>query len=476
MVGGPYSFPMIVSPAPRSNLDRWIHRTLVYPLAVTLRGEHSVFRRLEALRAMESWDPAGLATARESRLREILAHALERVPYWREHTPHVSRALVDQSPVDALRLIAPLDKIDLQRHGDELRAAGRTGRVSLKTTGGSTGQPVTVLKNADALAGEMAASWLGYGWAGIRMGDRAVRFWGHPASTRRRLRFLAADVAMHRRRFSAFAFGPDDLQRYWGACLRFRPDYFYGYVSMLVAFAEFVESRGYDGKALGLRAVVTTSEVLGEPQARLLARVFGCTVQNEYGCGEVGPIAYSCAEGALHIMAMNVWLEALSPAGEPVPPGETGDLVVTDLHNTAMPLLRYRVGDRGALGEPCRCGKPWPVLARIWGRAYDFVEGADGRRYHGEFFLYFFEELRDRGHGVDQFQVTQLDSRTLRFDVVVPPSRLAEVESAIGTWVTRVLPGMQASVRAVPAIARAASGKMRLIINALADPGSAQAS
>ncbi len=473
MVGRPYSFPMTVPMPPRSSLDRWMHRRLVYPLAVGLRGEASVFRRLKALRAMESWDPARLAAARETRLGEILTHALDRCPYWQARAAQVPRQLVTRSPVEALRLIEPLDKVSLQKSAVELRATGGTGRVSLKTTGGSTGQPVTVLKNADALAGEMAASWLGYGWAGIRIGDRAVRFWGHPTSARRRLRFLAADIAMHRRRFSAFAFGPEDLERYWHTCLRFRPDYFYGYVSMLVAFAEFVESRGYDGRSLGLRAVVTTSEVLGEPQARLLARAFGCMVQNEYGCGEVGPIAYSCPEGALHIMAMNVWLEVLSAAGEPVPLGETGDLVVTDLHNTAMPLLRYRVGDQGVLGEACRCGRPWPVLARIWGRAYDFVEGADGRRYHGEFFLYFFEELRDRGQGVDQFQVTQLDSRTLRFDVVVPPSRLAPVQGAIADWVTRMLPGMLAVVRPVPSIQRAPSGKMRLIVNAMAEPGSA---
>ena len=425
---------------------------------------------------MESWDPGRLVTAREARLREVLSHAFERSPYWRERSVHIPGSLLLESPAEALRLVPLLDKVALQRSALELRAEGRLGRVSLKTTGGSTGQAVTVLKNAEALAGEMAASWLGYGWVGIRIGDRAVRFWGNPASARRRLRFLAADVAMHRRRFSAFAFGPEDLERYWRICTRFRPDYFYGYVSMLVAFADYLHGRKYDGRSLGLRAVVSTSEVLGEPQARLLADTFGCPVQNEYGCGEVGPIAYSCPEGALHIMAMNVWVEVLSPSGTPVPPGDSGELVVTDLHNTAMPLLRYRVGDQGALGDACRCGRPWPVLARIWGRAYDFVEGVDGRRYHGEFFLYFFEELRDRGNGVEQFQVTQAGARILRFDVVVSAASEAKVRVAIMQWVARVLPGMDVVVRAVPAIQRAPSGKMRLIVNDVASTETARPS
>jgi phenylacetate-CoA ligase len=401
--------------------------------------------------------------------------ARQRAPYWQRRTAQIPDELIATAPERALQLIEPLEKAALQQRAAELRASGRVGRISRKTTGGSTGQAVTVVKDAAALASEMAASWLGYGWSGIRLGDRAVRFWGQPAAAQRRLRFLAADIAMHRRRFSAFAFGPEDLERYWRTCITFRPDYFYGYVSMLVAFAEFVEARGYDGASLGLRAVVTTSEVLAEPQARLLARVFGCQVQNEYGCGELGPIAYSFPEGALHIMALNVWVEVLSPTGEAVAPGESGDLVVTDLHNRAMPLLRYRVGDQGALGGFCRCGRPWPVLDRIWGRAYDFVEGIDARRYHGEFFLYFFEDLRERGFRVEQFQVTQQDRQSLRFDIVVAPENEAAVRQAISSWLARALPGMHGTVRSVPAIQRAASGKMRLIVNAMAERSSSPA-
>jgi phenylacetate-CoA ligase len=234
---------------------------------------------------------------------------------------------------------------------------------------------------------------------------------------------------------------------------------------MLVAFAEFVRTQGYNGRALGLRAIVTTSEVLGEPQERLLAETFGCVVQNEYGCGELGPIAYSCPEGSLHIMAMNVWVEVLSPSGAPVPSGEDGELVITDLHNLAMPLLRYRVGDQGVLGRDCGCGRPWPVLGSVWGRAYDFVAAPDGRRYHGEFFLYFFEDLRERNEGVDQFQVIQSGPRALRFDLVVAPFREVAVRAAIVAWVDRVLPGMTATVRLVPSIHRTPSGKMRLIVN-----------
>ena len=125
--------------------------------------------------------------------------------------------------------------------------------ASNKITGGSTGQAVTIVKDRRATACERAAMWLGYGWRGVRMGDRAARFWGSPFASRRRWLTKASDAAMHRIRFSAFAFGDADLERYWNACVRFGPDYFHGYVSMLEAFARFVQSRGHDGEPSGSR-------------------------------------------------------------------------------------------------------------------------------------------------------------------------------------------------------------------------------
>jgi phenylacetate-CoA ligase len=198
-------------------------------------------------------------------------------------------------------------------------------------------------------------------------------------------------------------------------------------------------------------------------------------VQDEYGCGEVGPIAYQCEQGRLHVMSENLLVEVLTEKGELAGPGQTGEIVVTDLNNRAMPLIRYRLGDFAVVGRPCSCGRGFPVLENIRGRAYDFVERADGRRYHGEFFMYLFEDLRSHGLPIGQFQITQIARRALEILVVTPESASAEVEARIGHQLGDRLPGMEVTVRRVESIPREASGKMRVIRSMVAKAGGTSA-
>ena len=452
--------------------SRFIHRHLVYPTVVGLRGEAGVFRALHLLRALEQRRAEEVRAEQEARLRRALAYAAARTPYYRERWPSIDFARTDGR--EALTQLPTIDKQTLQQHAAALEAVPKPSRTTRKTTGGSTGQAVTVTKDRNALAWEMASSWLGYGWFGVQRGDRAARFWGDPFTLKRRMRYAAADFAMNRVRFSAFAFDARSFREYWRRTVAFEPDYFYGYASMLVEFARFVEAHGLDATRLGLRVVISTSEVLSDVHRELLGTVFGCPVQNEYGCGELGPIAYSCERGPLHIMTSNVFVEVLRSDGSPADIGQAGELVVTDLNNRAMPLIRYRVGDFGVRAAGCDCGRPFPALERIFGRAYDFVRGLDGMKFHGEFFMYLFEELRQRGLGVDQFQIVQTDVAHVRADVVTAsdpdPALLAHVADRIAEH----LPGMQLTVRRVAEIRRAPSGKMRVVINettARADDG-----
>jgi len=451
-------------------LSRSLHRNLVYPAVVGLRGEQSVFRHLRELEASQWLSPEELERRQCAALAETLRYASQYVPYYRETWGRS----IDVSPDTAQEVLAALPfltKRELQEAADALVSERRPRRVTRKTTGGSTGQAVTLLKDREATAREMAASWLGYGWWGVRIGDRAVRFWGQPFTRQRRLRFVAADLAMHRIRFSAFAFDSADLRAYWRRCLRFRPDYLYGYVSMLDAFACHLLDAGIDGRQLGLKLVVTTAEVLSEPQRAHLRAAFGCPVQNEYGCGEVGPIAYECPSGALHLMTGHLFVELVGPGDRAVGPGESGEVVVTDLANRATSLVRYRLGDFAVAGSgPCSCGRGFPTLQRIWGREYDFVETRDGRRFHGEFFMYLFEELQQKGIGVPQFQVVQEGPADLAIALLSPTEPTAEQLTHLKNRIALHLGSMRIAVTRVDRLERARSGKMAVIVNRWRNP------
>ena len=126
--------------------------------------------------------------------------------------------------------------------------------------------------------------------------------------------------------------------------------------------------------------------MLEDDDRRLLEQVFGCPVFNRYGCREVSVVASECAAHAgLHVMAEGLYVEIETPHG-PAAPGRDGRVLVTDLLNHAMPLIRYRIGDMAAWAAgDCPCGRGLPRLERVAGRVTDFLVGADGRLVSGVF-------------------------------------------------------------------------------------------
>ena len=441
-------------------MEPWLARNLCYRPATWLRGE-PVFRLLRRYESSQWWSPERLREEQESALGALLRYATERVPYYRRAAAEagLEPAALTARDLDRLPL---LHKTDLVSHAGDLLAPQLPGTTSWKTTGGSTGEPVRVRKNRSALAAEQAASWRSYGWYGIQPGDRQARFWGVAFSRRARWRYRAIDFVLNRRRFSAFGFGRDELRAYFDELAGFRPAWVYGYASMLEAFASFCAAEDLPLAALGVRAVVSTSEALGPEARERIGAAFGAPVFDEYGCGEVGPILYECEQGSLHLMAENLFVE-LAPDPTPSEP-EARRLILTDLHNRAMPLIRYDVADRVVPAPPCGCGRGLTPFRRVFGRAYDFIPAADGARFHGEFFLYLLEAARDRGIPIRQAQFVEAAPGSVEIRIVPAPGYDDEMGRALAQELAARSEGrLRAEARVVDEIPRERSGKIRLI-------------
>ncbi|GAB4334210.1 MAG: AMP-binding protein [Calditrichia bacterium] len=427
-----------------------------------LRGENYP-ACLKQAEAFQWWPEDDQKSWQNKKLKNLLKVAREQVPFYQERYQALGAALSDFSIEDITRLPF-VTKADLKaRHGDLINPHFK-GRVTVKTTGGSTGQAVTVHKNRSATAWEQAANWRGFRWAGLDLGAKQARFWGVPFSQKDRLRTKLIDWAAHRLRLSAFSFSEADLERYLEELNRFKPDYFYGYVSMLNQFAEFLERRNLRLN-FSPKAVITTSEVLTAVHRERFERVFRTRVFVEYGCGEIGTIAHECEEGSLHVNADNVILEILNEDRH-CRQGELGEIVVTELNNVAMPLIRYRMGDFASFAkENCPCGRTLPVIENIAGRAYDLVYNREGKLFHGEFFMYIFEQVKQKNLGVNAFQVIQEDTEHFTIKIQPGPNYGPETEKLI----TRLIHegyGDYAQIRfqMVEKIEREKSGKMRLIV------------
>ena len=226
------------------------------------------------------------------------------------------------------------------------------------------------------------------------------------------------------------------MREYTEILNRFRPRYFYGYVSMLAAYAEYLRSSG-NRLQFDLHAVVSTSEVLTSYHRTLFEQTFGAQVFNEYGCGELGTIAHECEHGSMHINAENLIVEILR-GDNACAPHEVGEIVATELNNAGMPLIRYRLGDFAAFSDrPCSCGRTLPVIESIAGRAYDLIYNKEGRMFHGEFFMYIFEELKRRNLGVRSFQVVQKNFDHIVVNIVPASEYDIEVERIVSTRIRK---------------------------------------
>jgi phenylacetate-CoA ligase len=157
------------------------------------------------------------------------------------------------------------------------------------------------------------------------------------------------------------------------------PDYLLSVPSNLVALARELQARG--ACLPRLREVWTYAEALSADRRAVLRRAWGVPVTDMYSTQEVGYIALQCPSGdAYHVQAESVFVEVLDDGGAACPPGQVGRVVVTPLHNYAMPLVRYAVGDYAEVGEACPCGRGLPTLSRIVGRERNMLVLPTGER------------------------------------------------------------------------------------------------
>jgi phenylacetate-CoA ligase len=159
---------------------------------------------------------------------------------------------------------------------------------------------------------------------------------------------------------------------------RFNPHYLLTYPSIALAL---LERLGAAGKPPALEQLRLMSEPVDQSLRDRLAAEWGVGVADIYSANEVGYMALQCEAGALHVQSESLLIEILADDGHACGPGETGRVVVTDLHGLGTPLIRYDIGDYATVGEPCTCGRTLPVLREVRGRVRNLARSPDGRTF-----------------------------------------------------------------------------------------------
>jgi phenylacetate-CoA ligase len=332
-----------------------------------------------------------------------------------------------------------------------------------KTTSGSTGVSLEVFVDEPSMQWKRACTLRSDEWSGWRFGERKAMIWGNPEYLKRGWRGVLRNKVLDRERYldtlkmdeAAMARFADDLARK-------PPSLIFGHAHSVYLFAEFVrrESLG----PIRPKGVITSAMILHGWQRRVIEEVLACKVTNRYGCEEVSLIACECErhEG-LHVNSDGVYVELMRD-GKPVGPGEPGSVVVTDLTNRAMPIIRYQVGDVAVwAGKPCNCGRGMPLLQRIEGRDADYVTTSRGELVSG---ISLTENFAMLVPGIAQLQIIQEELDRFTFRIVqgedFGPESLSRIAELV---VERFGPQAQHDCEYVDFIPPEPSGKYRFCIS-----------
>lgn len=240
-----------------------------------------------------------------------------------------------------------------------------------------------------------------------------------------------------------------------------KPDYLLTLPSNLADLVD--ESRRRGISLSGLREVRTVGEVMPAALRRRVREAWGVRVADIYSASETGYLALECpeVEGRYHVQSECVLLEVLTEDGRRCAPGEIGEVVVTTLHNYAMPLIRYAIGDYAEVGAPCPCGRGLPVLERILGRVRNMLTLPDGSRRWPLFGLNHLPDIPIR-----QYRVVQKDRRRLEVHLVCPrPLSEGEEATIRDTLRQRLHPGFTIEFRYPADLPRNAGGKFEDFVN-----------
>ncbi|MEG1327335.1 MAG: glycosyltransferase, partial [Janthinobacterium sp.] len=379
--------------APRPGAYTRLVARWLFPLHEWCKGHHSA-RLLRRMERSQWWSAQQLQQWQLARLRALLRHAGDHVPYYRAlyarsgFDPEQVRQLADLSRLPLLR------KRDIAAARDSFKSARAVGLRPF-ATGGSSGEPLQFFLGRRRVSHDIAAKWRATRWWGVDIGDREAVLWGSPIElhAQDRLRRLR-DALLRTTLLPAFAMSPARLDGYVAQLRRWRPRMLFGYPSALCRIASHASARDLPLDGLGVKVAFVTAERLYDEQRAQIAAAFGCPVANGYGGRDAGFIAHECPDGGMHVTAEDLIVEILDGQGQPLPPGVTGEIVVTHLATQDYPFIRYATGDMGALDtQPCACGRGLPLLQKIEGRSTDFLTAMDGTVMHGLALVYIVREL-----------------------------------------------------------------------------------
>lgn len=394
---------------------QFIVQRLLDPLDLWRVGEARTIAYRREFEKSQFWSLEKIQASQLSQLQQLLAYAEQHCEYYRKTFSEVGFRASDLQRLEDIQKLPVLEKSHIQRNRDAMVSSAMASTAMFRNqTGGSTGAPISFYVSYDRKCSREAAARRHNEWAGWKVGDKNALVWGATPDIpvggwKNRLRNWVLDRTLV---LDTASVTDEKVRRFHGEFEQFRPSVILAYAKSLVLVTQRMLAEGLQVKHAP-NSIITSAEMLTDADRQLLESFYRCKVFNRYGCREVSVIASECEQhNGLHIMAEGLYVEILN-GDRPALPGEVGSVVVTDLRNFAMPLIRYRNGDMSSITfEPCACGRELPRLNSLEGRITDFVVAEDGSLVSGVFLATYL--LADRPR-LGQVQILQSQRKQVRF-------------------------------------------------------------
>jgi len=451
------------------SVHAFLTRYIYWPLAQTLKREYSAHALAEL--SQSQWrSQEELRSKQWDRLRCTVNKAAQEVPYYRQAYARMGWDFTNKEfSYEAFLNLPTIEKDTLRDQISEFLNPKYHGRVTQGMTSGSTGKSLTLYYNSEHESYSEAARWRAKSWWGVAPGCRQVTLWGRPyTGTKERLNQQLKSYLMNTLLFSAFDMQEQKLKQIGEKILRFKPHILYGYPSSIFSLAEYFKKNEIHAHMMGTKVIMITAESSTSEQRSFIEETFGCKTANEYGCSETGGFVYECPQGSWHISSELTFIEFLDSRGHPVSPGETGEIVLTHLRNDYMPLIRYRVGDRGSpSSESCACRRGLPLMQVSVAKERDYVQLSNGQRHTSEIFVYINKAVMKKyPSSIMQFRVVQKSIDLLQIQVVPGATSIDNAEELFKRLLNKQLGrNIRILFKRVSRIEREPTGKLSYFIS-----------
>ena len=381
-----------------------MQKKLILPTIQLMTGERFL-QYAKEMNEIQYWSKDQLEEFQWEKINHIITHAYKTVPFYKQKFDQYGIKVKDIQNFEDFKKIPFLKKEEVRDNYSDMVSSKASKRITLTHSSGTMGKPINIYRDPFSFSIDRAVKMRCLKWYNVDYGAKEARIWGLSTNRLTFEKQRIQDILLNRIRMAPFNLTLKEVDSFNKKISHFKPEVLYGWLSGVFKFSQIANENNLDITHNFLKVIVVTAEPLNSFQREIIENTFQKKVANEYGCSETGVIAFNCPEGYMHLMSDSVYVEF-----EKNDKTGVSEILLTDIKNLSMPLIRYQIGDVGSLyhsSKLCKCGITFPRMEIINGRGLDLLKTLNGRYVHGGLLAYIGFDLIQKYDSIKDFRIIQ---------------------------------------------------------------------